>query len=158
MPRFATSIISGAITSLALLSARIRAWKAYQQSVTRVDKPVENLRDRRAVATVHVDDREILRGGDALVATPQRIVHLDAIGKADIGEGKPMRPDTIFWIASMTKPITATAVLMTRTNEGKLSIDDPVEKILAGIQESEVRGPQAAARSPSVTCSRTHRA
>ena len=64
-----------------------------------------------------------------LVATPERIVHLDATGKADIGEGKPMLPDTIFWIASMTKPITATAVLMLQ-EEGKLSVDDPVEKYL----------------------------
>ena len=40
-----------------------------------------------------------------------------------------MRPDTIFWIASMTKPITATAVLMLQ-DEGKLSVDDPVEKYL----------------------------
>ncbi len=40
-----------------------------------------------------------------------------------------MRPDTIFWIASMTKPITATAVLMLQ-DEGKLSVDDPVEKHL----------------------------
>ena len=63
------------------------------------------------------------------MATPDRIVHLDAIGKADIGEGKAMRPDAIFWIASMTKPITATAVLMLQ-DEGKLSVDDPVEKYL----------------------------
>ena len=40
-----------------------------------------------------------------------------------------MRPDTIFWIASMTKPITATAVLMMQ-EEGKLSVDEPVEKYL----------------------------
>ena len=40
-----------------------------------------------------------------------------------------MRPDAIFWIASMTKPITATAVLMLQ-DEGRLSVDDPVEKYL----------------------------
>ncbi len=63
------------------------------------------------------------------MATPDRIVHLDAIGKADIAEDKPMRPDTIFWIASMTKPITGAAVLMLQ-DEGKLSVDDQVEKYL----------------------------
>jgi CubicO group peptidase (beta-lactamase class C family) len=56
-------------------------------------------------------------------------VHLDAIGDADIAANRPMRPDTIFWIASMTKPITATAVLMLQ-EEGKLSVDDLVEKHL----------------------------
>src|SRR5690242_6697214 len=64
-----------------------------------------------------------------LVATPDRIAHLDAKGKADIAADKPMRPDSIFWIASMTKPITATAVLMLQ-DEGKLSVDDLVEKHL----------------------------
>ena len=48
-----------------------------------------------------------ISGAVTLVATPDRIVHLDATGQADIDEGKPMRPDTIFWIASMTKPVTA---------------------------------------------------
>ncbi len=75
-----------------------------------------------------VDEREIA-GAVTLVATPDRIVHLDATGMADMGAGKPMRPDTIFWIASMTKPITGTAILMLQ-EEGKLSVDDPVEKFI----------------------------
>jgi CubicO group peptidase (beta-lactamase class C family) len=75
-----------------------------------------------------VADREIA-GAVTLVATPDRIVHIDATGKADIAAGRPMRPDSIFWIASMTKPITGTAVLMMQ-DEGKLSVDDPVEKHL----------------------------
>jgi CubicO group peptidase (beta-lactamase class C family) len=57
-----------------------------------------------------VDTREI-SGAVTLVATPDRIVYLDAIGKADIGEGTLMEPNTIFWIASMTKPILATLTL-----------------------------------------------
>ena len=40
-----------------------------------------------------------------------------------------MRPDNIFWIASMTKPVTAAAVLMLQ-DEGRLSVDDPVAKYL----------------------------
>jgi CubicO group peptidase (beta-lactamase class C family) len=75
-----------------------------------------------------VDDRETA-GAVTLVATPDRIVHLDATGKADIASDRTMRPDTIFWIASMTKPITATAVLMLQ-DEGKLSVEDPVEKYI----------------------------
>lgn len=75
-----------------------------------------------------VEAREIA-GAVTLVATPESIMHLDATGKADIAAGSPMRPDTIFWIASMTKPITGTAVLMLQ-DEGKLSVEDPVEKYL----------------------------
>ncbi|WP_148591268.1 serine hydrolase domain-containing protein [Aquisphaera giovannonii] len=75
-----------------------------------------------------VADREVA-GAVTLVATPERIAHMDATGKADIAGARAMRPDTIFWIASMTKPITATAVMMMQ-DEGKLSVEDPVEKHL----------------------------
>jgi CubicO group peptidase (beta-lactamase class C family) len=74
-----------------------------------------------------------LSGIVTLVAGPDSIVHLDAIGTADIASQQPMRADTIFWIASMTKPITATAVLMLQ-DEGKLSVDDAVEKYLPEFQ------------------------
>ncbi len=40
-----------------------------------------------------------------------------------------MRPDAIFWIASMTKPITATAIMMLQ-DEGRLSVEDPIDKHL----------------------------
>lgn len=80
-----------------------------------------------------VEAREIA-GGVTLVATPERVVHLAATGKADVAAGRPMRPDSIFWIASMTKPITAAAVLMMQ-DEGKLSVEDPVEKHLPEFKE-----------------------
>lgn len=75
-----------------------------------------------------VVDREV-SGIVTLVATPEKVVHLDAIGDADIAARRPMRPDTIFWIASMTKPVTATAVLMMQ-EAGKLSVEDLVAKYL----------------------------
>jgi CubicO group peptidase (beta-lactamase class C family) len=50
-----------------------------------------------------------------------------------------MRPDTIFWIASMTKPVTATAVLMLQ-DDGKLSIDDPVAKHLPEFKSAKTEG------------------
>ncbi|HBJ83363.1 MAG TPA: serine hydrolase [Verrucomicrobiales bacterium] len=58
-----------------------------------------------------------------------KVVHHEAVGMADIAAGKPMAKDAVFWIASMTKPITALAVMMLQ-DEGKLSIDDPVMKHL----------------------------
>ncbi len=64
-----------------------------------------------------------------LVATRDKVLHLEASGLADIAAQTSMRSDSICWIASMTKPITATAVMMLR-EEGKLSVDDPVAKYL----------------------------
>jgi len=64
-----------------------------------------------------------------LVAKDGRVAALYAIGMRDIEENQPMTEDTLFAIASMTKPITATA-LMILVDEGKVSLDDPVSKFL----------------------------
>jgi CubicO group peptidase (beta-lactamase class C family) len=73
--------------------------------------------------------KEQIAGAVTLVATPDKVLHLAAAGEADRAAHKPMRPDAMFWIASMTKPITAAAVLMLQ-DEGKLSVDDPAAKYL----------------------------
>src|SRR4051794_28313681 len=75
-----------------------------------------------------IDAKEI-PGAVTLIATRDGITHFDAIGSADPAGSKPMRKDSIFWIASMTKPITGTAILMLQ-EEGKLSVDDPVSKYI----------------------------
>lgn len=68
-----------------------------------------------------------IAGAVGLVATADRVVTVVVTGKTDIASGRPMREDTLFRIASMTKPITATA-LMQLVEQGKLSVDDPVSK------------------------------
>ncbi len=71
----------------------------------------------------------VVSGAVTLVARKGEIVSLAAVGYADLEKREPMRADHLFWIASMTKPITATAILMLQ-DEGKLSVADPVEKYL----------------------------
>ena len=70
-----------------------------------------------------------IAGAVTLVANRDKVLSLEATGQADVAAGKPMATDSICWIASMTKPITATAILMMQ-EEGKLSVDDPVAKYL----------------------------
>lgn len=70
-----------------------------------------------------------ISGAVTLVARQGEIVALDAVGLSDLGSQRKMRTDDLFWIASMTKPIAAAAVLMLQ-DEGKLSVNDPVEKYL----------------------------
>jgi CubicO group peptidase (beta-lactamase class C family) len=74
-------------------------------------------------------DSHALAGAVALVASPEKTLSLDAVGYADIAAQKPMRPDSLFWIASMSKGMTATALMML-VDEGKVNVDDPVEKYL----------------------------
>jgi len=122
VPRFAASI-PAAIAFLALLSPAARV-SARQESPGRDNPPALSAINERLR---HFVEGHEIAGATTLVATRDGIGHLGAIGKADIAHDKPMRPDTIFWIASMTKPVTATAVPMLQ-DEGKLSIDDRVEK------------------------------
>ena len=74
-------------------------------------------------------DSHCLAGAVTLVADKDRVLSQNAVGYADIAAGKPMTADAIFWIASQSKPITATALMML-VDEGKLDLDDPVEKHL----------------------------
>jgi CubicO group peptidase (beta-lactamase class C family) len=86
--------------------------------------------------------RNEVAGAVTAVVTLDGFAHLGAVGFADREAGRPMAPDTLFWIASMTKPITATAVLMLQ-DEGRLSVDDPVAKYLpelAGMRTAEGAG------------------
>lgn len=75
-----------------------------------------------------VDDK-VLAGAVTLVADKDKVLDVSTVGWADIAAKKPMTKDALFWIASMSKPITATAFMML-VDEGKVSLDDPVEKFL----------------------------
>jgi CubicO group peptidase (beta-lactamase class C family) len=55
------------------------------------------------------------------------IAQLNTVGYANIAAGAPMRRDTIFRIASMTKPVTSLVALML-VAEGKLGLDDPITR------------------------------
>jgi CubicO group peptidase (beta-lactamase class C family) len=70
-----------------------------------------------------------IAGAVTIVETKDKLLHVESSGLADVAAKRPMTPDTLFWIASMTKPITGTAVLMLQ-DEGKLNVADPVAKYL----------------------------
>ncbi len=74
-------------------------------------------------------EREELAGAVTLLADRDGIISLEAIGWADVQNKRPMQTDSMFWIASQTKPMTAT-VLMMLVDEGRLTLDDTVEKYL----------------------------
>jgi CubicO group peptidase (beta-lactamase class C family) len=80
-------------------------------------------------AMVEMIARNEVAGAVTAVATQDRLLHLQADGMADVAAQKPMSVDTLFWIASMTKPVTGAAVLMLQ-DEGRLSITDPVAKFI----------------------------
>jgi CubicO group peptidase (beta-lactamase class C family) len=74
-------------------------------------------------------DAQELSGAVTVIATRDKIIDCQAIGLANLDTKEPMRPDSLFWIASMTKPVTAVALLMLQ-DEGKLNVADPVAKYI----------------------------
>jgi CubicO group peptidase (beta-lactamase class C family) len=70
-----------------------------------------------------------ISGAVMLVADGEKVLHLSAVGQSDLATGRKMETTDLFWIASMTKPITAVAVAML-VDEGLLRFDDAVEKYI----------------------------
>lgn len=75
-----------------------------------------------------VDDGD-LAGAVTVVGRSTRIVHHDAVGVLSLQSKESMPKDALFRIASMTKPITSVGIMIL-VDEGKLNVDDPVEKHL----------------------------
>ena len=85
--------------------------------------------DSIAAAIQPYVDRHELAGAVALVAERGKDLDVTTAGWADIAARRPMQRDSFFWIASMTKPVTAAAVMML-VDEGLLELDDAVGKYL----------------------------
>ena len=75
-----------------------------------------------------------------VVASKGRVVHFEARGLADIASNTRMTEDTVFELWSMTKPITAAAIL-TLAEEGRLRLDDPVGRFVPEYQQLSVTSP-----------------
>jgi CubicO group peptidase (beta-lactamase class C family) len=96
----------------------------------------------RGMQTI-VDRREV-SGMVTLIARDGRVVDVHATGLQDIASKTPMRTDTIFRIASMTKPVTSVAIMMLY-EEGKLALTDPVARFIPAFKQQRVIGADGAA-------------
>jgi CubicO group peptidase (beta-lactamase class C family) len=82
-------------------------------------------------------DKHELAGAIGLVVDREQVLAIETFGFADIAAGKAMPKNALFWIASQSKPITATAVIML-VDKGKINLDDPVEKYLPEFKGQQV--------------------
>jgi CubicO group peptidase (beta-lactamase class C family) len=73
----------------------------------------------------------------AMAANSQETIYQGAYGKRDLSKDDAMTPDSVFWIASMTKAIT-TAGAMQLVEQGKLSLDAPIGKVLPDLAAPQV--------------------
>ena len=82
-------------------------------------------------------DQDKVPGFITIVARDGKVVHFEAFGHMDVERSKPMRPDTIFRMYSMTKPVTGAAIMIL-VQEGKIAVSDPVSKYIPEFAEMEV--------------------
>lgn len=94
--------------------------------LTRVDQTLRTAAEAKQVP-----------GVVAVATTDKEVIYESAFGKRDLGKGDPMTADSVFWIASMTKAITASAA-MQLVEQGKLSLDQPIGKVLPDLADPQV--------------------
>ena len=73
----------------------------------------------------------------AIAANSDGVIYEGAFGKRDLANGTDMTADSVFWIASMTKALTATAA-MQLVEQGKLQLDEPISKVLPELAAPQV--------------------
>jgi len=78
-----------------------------------------------------------LPGVVTIIANKDTILQVDTLGDADLETHRPMKSDTMFWIASQTKPVTAVAVMIL-VDEGKLSLTEPITTYLPELAHLKV--------------------
>jgi CubicO group peptidase (beta-lactamase class C family) len=82
-------------------------------------------------------DAGAFSGAVAAIARNGKVAYLRAVGFRDRAKTIPLQPDAIFWIASMTKPVTSVAAMML-VEEGKLDLAAPVHQYLPELKDMMV--------------------
>jgi CubicO group peptidase (beta-lactamase class C family) len=106
--------------------------------------------DRAGALFRQAVEKKEIAGAVLLVARHGKVAYLEAIGKQDVEAGTAMSPESIFRIASMTKPVTSVAAMIL-ADEGRLNLSDPIANYLPEFKFMKVAMPRprgAAGASP----------
>ena len=101
-----------------------------------VGMSAERLKRIHPMIQSHIDARDF-SGAVTVIARKGKVVHFESHGMADVEAHKAMTNDTLFRLASMTKPVTAVSILML-VEEGKLVLSDPVSKFVPEYKNPKV--------------------
>ena len=112
-----------------------------------VGMSTERLGRVRDAAQRHIESGA-LPGVVTLVARNGRIAHFEAHGLLNVETKRPMPKDGVFRLASMSKPITAVAVMML-VEEGKIRLNDPVSRFIPEFKSAKVAVAKPAAAPPA---------
>jgi CubicO group peptidase (beta-lactamase class C family) len=136
MKRFVIGTFLTAALAVGVLSAQQAAVAPARSTPSSVGVAADRLERLHQGMKGFVDRKEVA-GIVTLVAREGKTVDLHAVGFADIEKGTPMKTDSIFRIASMTKPVTSVAIMML-FEEGKLFLTDPVSKFIPAFKGATV--------------------
>jgi CubicO group peptidase (beta-lactamase class C family) len=118
---------------IALLTNTVSAQKeAPQESIESVAQTMEKF----------VANKEIA-GAVTLVADAKGIVHQHSVGFADLELHKAMKNDSIFWIASMSKPVTGVSVMIL-VDQGKVNLDSPISQYVPDMAQLKLENGEPA--------------
>ena len=143
-PRLLLSVAAVLIAGLVTTSAQADLPFAKAETVGMSSKRLERLN----VFIKDFIDTHQIAGGVTLVARKGKIVHFESQGWRYKEENQPMEKDAIFSLASMTKPIVSTALMML-WEDGKFLLDDPISKWLPSYANKQVLDPLTGRREPA---------
>ena len=123
--------------SLAFLAAALAALTQYLPARARVPYFFSQIAGGLVLTIVAALTPLLLSGAVTLAWQAGKVLQVNEIGYRDVDAGLPMQRDTIFRIASMTKPVTVAAA-MTLVEQGRLALRDPVTHWLPELADRQV--------------------
>jgi len=137
-----TRTLRGLVVALTLVASHAFAQPLPKATPESVGMSTDRLKRMHAAMQALVDTHQV-GGVVTLVARDGRMVDLEAFGYQDVDAKTPMKTNSVFRIASMTKPITSVAIMML-FEEGKLALNDPLSKFIPAFRDMKVltRGAQ----------------
>jgi len=134
MRRWGVILLAVALTAASLPSDKPESVGLSSERLQRINLMIQR----------YMDDGEIT-GAITMVSRRGKVAHFEAQGLMDLEKKTPMRKDAVFRIASMSKPITAVAILMLM-EEGRLRLTDPVSQYIPEFKDTTVAIVKTAAR------------
>ncbi len=139
------------LRSLLFAVLALAAVAAFAADLPRVRPEVVGLSSERLARIGEVMQRYVdegrLGGVVALIAREGKVAYLQSFGKLDPKTGDPMPTDAIFRIASQSKAVTTTAVMIL-FEQGKILLDDPISKYIPEFKTTTVAVPDASKKGP----------
>ncbi|MGE3648783.1 MAG: serine hydrolase domain-containing protein [Reyranellaceae bacterium] len=129
-------LVAGLLAATPLLGAVAETLLPNAVRPEEVGLSSERLARLEAVTRAHIE-KGLLPGAIMLVVRDDKIAWHRVLGMRDKDKGEPMKPDSLFRIYSMTKPVVSVAIMML-VEQGRMQIGDPVSQYIPEFADMKV--------------------